>query len=219
MQTTNGARLSAPQKPRRKLVHSKNSPTLSKECMHVQPLSHSRLFVTPQTVACQAPLSMEFFRQDYWSGLPFPAPGDLPDPEIEPMSLPSSALAEGSNPGLPHCRQILYQLSHQGSPRILGWVIPSPTDLSDPGIEPGSPALQVDSLPLSHRGSREYCSHYFICQRLLNNMALNCMGPLIGGLFSTVNTIVLHDPRFVRSVDVEEPSMLQSRGYGQLMRS
>ena len=92
MQTTNGMRLSAPQKPRRKLVHSKNSPRLSKECMHVQPLSHSRLFVTPQTVACQAPLSMEFFRQDYWSGLPFPAPGDLPDPEIEPMSLPSSAL-------------------------------------------------------------------------------------------------------------------------------
>ena len=52
------------------------------------------------------------------------------------------------NPGLPHCRQILYQLSHQGRPRILEWVvISSPADLPDPGIELGSPALQADSLP------------------------------------------------------------------------
>ena len=41
---------------------------------------------TPWTVACQAPLSMGFSRQDYWSGLPFPSPGDLPNPEIEPRS-------------------------------------------------------------------------------------------------------------------------------------
>ena len=41
-------------------------------------LSHILLFVTPWTVACQAPLSMEFCRQEYWSGLPFPTPGDLP---------------------------------------------------------------------------------------------------------------------------------------------
>ena len=45
---------------------------------------------TPWTVACQAPLSMGFSRQRYWSGLPFPSPGDLPDPGIEPMT---SALA------------------------------------------------------------------------------------------------------------------------------
>jgi len=55
---------------------------------------------------------------------------------------------QGSNPGLPHCRWILYQLNHQEIPRILEWIaIPSPGDLSDPGIELGSPALQVDSLP------------------------------------------------------------------------
>ena len=42
--------------------------------------------VTPWTVACQAPLSMGFSRQEYWSGLPFPSPGDLPDPGIEPRS-------------------------------------------------------------------------------------------------------------------------------------
>ena len=43
---------------------------------------------------CQAPKSMEFSRQEYWSGLPFPTPGDLPDPEIEPMSLASCVLLE-----------------------------------------------------------------------------------------------------------------------------
>ena len=41
---------------------------------------------TPWTAACQAPLSMEFFRQEDWSGLPFSSPGDLPDPGIEPGS-------------------------------------------------------------------------------------------------------------------------------------
>ena len=41
---------------------------------------------TPWTVACQAPLSMGFSKQEYWSGLPFPSPGDLPDPGIKPWS-------------------------------------------------------------------------------------------------------------------------------------
>ena len=49
-------------------------------------------FATPWTVALQAPLSMGFPRQEYWNGLPFPSPGDLPDSEIEPMS---PALAGG----------------------------------------------------------------------------------------------------------------------------
>ena len=49
-------------------------------------LYHVRLFVTPWTVASQAPLSMGFPRQKYWSGLPFPSPGDLPNPGIKPVS-------------------------------------------------------------------------------------------------------------------------------------
>ena len=49
-------------------------------------LSHVRLFETPWTIAHQAPLSMEFSRQEYWSGLPFPSPGDLPNPRIKPGS-------------------------------------------------------------------------------------------------------------------------------------
>ena len=55
--------------------------------------SHVQLFAPPWTVARQAPPSMEFSRQEYWSGLPFPPPGYLPDPEIEPASLVSPALA------------------------------------------------------------------------------------------------------------------------------
>ena len=53
----------------------------------VKSLSHVRLFATPWTVAYQVPPSMGFSRQEYQSGLPFPSPGDLPDPGIEPSSL------------------------------------------------------------------------------------------------------------------------------------
>ena len=52
------------------------------------------LFATPRTVACQAPLSMGFSRQEHWSGMPCPPPGDLPNPEIEPTSPTSPALAD-----------------------------------------------------------------------------------------------------------------------------
>ena len=67
--------------------------------------SHVRLLATPWTIAHQAPPSMEFSRQEYWSGLPFPSPGDLPDPGIDP--------------GLLHCGQRLYRLSHQGSLHLI----------------------------------------------------------------------------------------------------
>ena len=65
-------------------------------------LSCVQLFATPWTVAYQAPPPMGFSRQEYWSGLPFPSPGDL--------------LTQGSNLGLLHCRQMLYRQSQQGSP-------------------------------------------------------------------------------------------------------
>ena len=67
----------------------------------VKSLSRVRFFVTLWTVAHQAPPSMGFSRQEYWSGLPFPSPGDLPDLGMEPES---PALQENSS------------LSHQGSP-------------------------------------------------------------------------------------------------------
>ena len=62
---------------------------------HVCVLSWFRLFATLWTVALQAPLSMGFPRQEYWSGLPCPPPGDLPDSGIEPTVLMSPALADG----------------------------------------------------------------------------------------------------------------------------
>ena len=80
-----------------------SEPERARKEKKVKLLSRVQLFVTPWTVACEAPLSMEFSRQEYWSGLPFSSPGDLPDPGIEP--------------GLLYCGQTLYHLSHQGSPR------------------------------------------------------------------------------------------------------
>ena len=64
----------------------------------VKSLSRVRLFVTPWTVAHQASPSMEVSRQEYWSGLPFPSPGDLPDPGIEPGSPALQADALPSEP-------------------------------------------------------------------------------------------------------------------------
>ena len=66
--------------------------------MKVKSLSRVRLFATPWTVAHQAPLSMGFSRQEYWSGLLFPSPGDLPDPGIEPRSPALQADALTSEP-------------------------------------------------------------------------------------------------------------------------
>ena len=66
--------------------------------MKVKSLSRVRLFVTPWTVAHQAPPSMGFSRQEYWSELPFPSPGDLPDPGIEPRSPALEAAALTSEP-------------------------------------------------------------------------------------------------------------------------
>ena len=97
-------------------------------------------------VACQAPLSIEFSRPEYWSELPFRFPGDLPNPGIRPRSptlqedsLPAEPsgkpkipgvgslsllhwifLTQESNWGLLHCRWMLYQLSYQGSPILIG---------------------------------------------------------------------------------------------------
>ena len=102
-------------------------------------LCHLQLFATPWTATRQAPLSMGFSRPEYWSGLPCPPPGDLPNPGIEPRSpalqadsLQSEPLGKPKNTGvgslsllqrifptqelnrgLLYCRQILYQLSYQ----------------------------------------------------------------------------------------------------------
>ena len=78
---------------------------MSEACFKVSPrpecgcmlsrFSHVQLCATPWTAARQVPLSVEFSRQEYWNGLPFSSPEDLPDPGIEPASLRSPALAGG----------------------------------------------------------------------------------------------------------------------------
>ena len=69
-----------------------------KEGKKVKSLSRVCLFATPRTVVYQASPSMGFSRQEYWSGLPFPSPGDLPDPGIEPRSPALEADALTSEP-------------------------------------------------------------------------------------------------------------------------
>ena len=92
-------------------------------------LSRVWVFGTPWTIQ-----SMEFSRPEYSVGSCFLLQGIFP--------------IQGSNPGLPHCRQILYQLSHKASRRILDWVAyPFSSGSSWPRNWTGVPALQVDSLP------------------------------------------------------------------------
>ena len=75
--------------------------------------SHAQLFVTLWTIAHQAPLSMGFSRQEYWSGLPCSPPGNLPDPGIRPASLMSSALAVGFWPLAPPGKYVyIYKHTH-----------------------------------------------------------------------------------------------------------
>ena len=83
-------------------------PVFWSERKTMKSLSHFRLFATPQAPAYQAPVSMGFSRQEYCSGLPFPSPGDLLDPGIEPRSPILQA-------------KMLYHLSHQGRNKIVSY--------------------------------------------------------------------------------------------------
>ena len=130
--------------------------------------------MTPWIVAHQASLSMEFSRQEHWSGLPCPSPGDLPHPGIKPrspalhadslLSEPPgtfikgyTAAATAAAKSLSRVRLLVtpwtaaYQAPlSMGFPRQEHWSgfpFPSPRDLPHPGIKPRSPALQADSLP------------------------------------------------------------------------
>ena len=103
--------------------------------------SHVRLFITLWTVAHQAPLSMRFSRQEYWSGLPCLLQRNLPNPRIKPRSstlqaysLPSEPPRKPKNTGM-------------GSLSVLQGIFLTP------GLKPGSPALQADSLSAELPGS------------------------------------------------------------------
>ena len=78
----------------------------SSACICAHLLSPVQLFATPWTIARQAPLSMEFSRQEYWSGLQFPPPGDPPYPGIEPVSFAYLVLQIDSLPAEPTGRAL-----------------------------------------------------------------------------------------------------------------
>ena len=133
-------------------------------------LSHVQLFVTPWTVTRQAPLSMEFSRQECWSGVPCPSPGDLPNPGIEsgsPTLHTESLLSEllesqvkvkllssvwlFCNPM--DCSLPYFSVHGIFQAKIPEWAaISFSGDLPNPEIEPGSCALQADALPSEPSG-------------------------------------------------------------------
>ena len=135
----------------------------------VKSLSHVRLYATPWTVAYQAPPSMEFSRQEYWSGLPFPSPGDLPDPGIEPGSPTLQADALPSEPpGKPQNwfinRRVL-KIGGEGScwGHVLwkaGWPA-SAVELCNVGCEPDAP----DPGPDQEAGTEVNKAHHHPHQR------------------------------------------------------
>ena len=102
-------------------VHPPSSPLVSRSlgnssraCM-LSHFSHVRFFVTPWTVARQAPPSMGFSRQEHCSGLPLPSPGDLPDPGIEPRTpAPQGDSLPSEPPGTPHRYQVSFFCSRGG---------------------------------------------------------------------------------------------------------
>ena len=109
----------------------------------IQSLSHVQLFVTPWTLARQAPVSMEFSRQEYWSTLTFPSPVDLPNPGIERLSLAWQA------DSLP--------LTHLGSSTILGGYLGTTTSMDIHQLCPLPSNLSIHQEGGAGAGSRFYC--------------------------------------------------------------
>ena len=119
-------------------------------------LSHIRLFATPWTVAYQASPSMGFSRQEYWSGLPFPSPGDLPDPGIEPGSpaLEAGALTSEPPETTQFCKAIQFSSVAQSCPTLSDPMNHSTPDLPVHHQPPGFTQTHVhqvsDAIQPSH---------------------------------------------------------------------
>ena len=117
-------------------------------------LSHVQLFVTPCTVAHQAPLSMGFFRQEYWNGLPCPPPGDLPDPGIKPIS-PASPAVQADSLLLSQTHLDANQIKGEIHIRIFTAQTTQRTASRERGMN--TPALRGQSLPWGRWGLQELC--------------------------------------------------------------
>ena len=112
----------------------KTSASIARVCVCVCVCSVSQSCLTPCDL-CQAPLSIEFSRQEYWSGFPFPSPGDLPDPGIKPTSLALTGRFFTTEPPV-----FCFLFSCTGLSFAIRDLVPWP------GIEPRAPALGVQSL-------------------------------------------------------------------------
>ena len=146
-------------------------------CMRVlSHVSHIQLFVTPWTVARQAPLSLGFSRQEYWSGLPRPPLGDLPNPGMEHSSYVSCTGRQIFTTSTTcvkvtqSCPTLCDPLEFFRPEYWSGESVPSPGDLPNPGIQPGSCALQVDFLPTELSGMHQLTAQFLDSDCLsLNN--------------------------------------------------
>ena len=144
-------------------------------------LSHVRITVTPWIVACQAALSMELSSQEYWSGLPFPSPGDLPNQGVFPTR------GQTESPAL---QPDLLPLSHLGSPSV------SLTPHNCPPAEPvGSTvtAFTTRHLSPSSTASHPHHHHHYLmasCSCLLPGLLLLSLLKLLGLVDATVSTTV-----------------------------
>ena len=133
------------------LCQNSSNNTALKGPMHAKSLSHVQLFATLWTVACQTPMSMGFFRQEYWSGLPFSSCRGSSWPRIEPASPVSPALQANSSPAGPsgkpaytvHCRG-----SHSGA-QSCSTLQPHGLQHSRPPCPPPFPGVCSNSCSLS----------------------------------------------------------------------
>ena len=149
--------------------------------LSAQLLSHVRLFVTPWTVAHQASLSMGFSRQEYWSGLSCPSPGDLPDPGIKPRS---PALQADSLPSLPQIQfNSVQSLSHV---RLFTtpWIAARQASLSITNSRSSPKLMSIESVKPS--------SHLILCRPLF---LLPPIPPSIRG-FSNESILRMRWPKY-----------------------
>ena len=126
--------------------------------IYCQSLSRVRLFAIPWTVACQVPLSMAFNREEYWSGLPFPSPEDLPNPGIKPRS---PILQAKSLPSVPPGKCHIYHMYINYTPHSIALIFPYTLYLSNYLLVLITSRLSCRSSGISLYPERNY-SHSFL---------------------------------------------------------